>query len=363
MGAAESSGAASVPPPSPALPSAAATPPPLSPAPLYVAHMRQRSTWDCGAACAAMVVVAARRRGAAGVADAAALVAEMESERARFVAAMEHPRVWSIDVALFLARALAPSAGRPSPTLRFTSTYLGVNPSHASLSYYADIDEDRERVEAALAASRELAVDVAEASVGMDTVCERAAGGRTLWLMLVDARHLACDDCRFKRAVTAAFNASYAGHYIVVTHYDFASDRLQYLDPASSATACHISPAALDIARRAEGTDEDLLEVRFADAAVADARDRAGAAAATLDVAAAADASSHSAAASPDAGADVTVGPEVGPLDAVALAPAASVAAAPTSPPALGPAAAAAAAANATDAAARGGGGGDDGLE
>jgi hypothetical protein len=118
-GARTGAGAGAGPPPAPAAPPAPAIP-----------HLRQRHDWDCGLACAQMVLQAAGITAGAGWAD--------------LTAGVVNGSVWTVDVALALAR-------RGLPPAAFYTTMAGVNPAHAALSFYKNLDEDAARLPALFA--------------------------------------------------------------------------------------------------------------------------------------------------------------------------------------------------------------------
>lgn len=59
----------------------------------------------------------------------------------------------------------------------------------------------------------------------------------------------------------AELGDSYTGHYVVVSGFDPGSGNFVVHDPAAAAPALEIPGAALEVARKAFGTDEDLLIV------------------------------------------------------------------------------------------------------
>lgn len=54
-----------------------------------------------------------------------------------------------------------------------------------------------------------------------------------------------------------------AGHYVVLTSYNPATGEFLMLDPAQEAAVLPVSSKALDAARKAFGTDEDLLLIQL----------------------------------------------------------------------------------------------------
>lgn len=62
-------------------------------------------------------------------------------------------------------------------------------------------------------------------------------------------------------AIPATPISSYSGHYIVLVGYEAATDEYVYRDPASSSARCLVTAHGLERARRAVGTDEDIIFV------------------------------------------------------------------------------------------------------
>ena len=260
---------------------------------------RQLSTWDCGLACAEMVLLAAAL-------PASALAAE-HAERS----------VWTVDLAVLLA-------ARGLRGLALHTAVAGVAEGHARLDFYERLDRDRERVplqferlselarEAARVAARVAAREVEDgtsptahslaaaplAAAAQPTgpaapddkallasleslrglvqlrVGERLpqsrllrllAARRAIFISLVDARFLHCSHCSptaltaTAPAAAADEAAAYRGHFVVLTGFDGVE--IEYVDPNSAATRCFAPPADVERARSSEGTDDDVIEI------------------------------------------------------------------------------------------------------
>ncbi|KAK1864536.1 hypothetical protein I4F81_007082 [Pyropia yezoensis] len=57
----------------------------------------------------------------------------------------------------------------------------------------------------------------------------------------------------------------FLGHYVLLCGYDAAADEFEMRDPASRRDVCWIKGDVLEAARRAFGTDEDIIAVAPAD--------------------------------------------------------------------------------------------------
>ena len=100
---------------------------------------------------------------------------------------------------------------------------------------------------------------------------------RILILILVDQRYLRVVNNRSKQIKTSDICLShednlaalvedpggYLGHYILIHQYDKKTDLFHYKDPNVSQTTCSISGSKLEMARKAFGTDEDIIIIDF----------------------------------------------------------------------------------------------------
>lgn len=174
---------------------------------------------------------------------------------ATLVAAVGTHSIWSADLLLLCVRLRL-------RRLAFHSTLLAVNPEYAGLAYYAgSLADDTSRVAAAFAAAAAAGVAMTQHHVPASYFCDRLAAGAAVFIVLVDLRFLKCSKCWLKAPL---FTTSYSGHYILLLSYDPARDAICYMDPASDAACCFMTPAQFDTARTATGTDEDAIEIPLA---------------------------------------------------------------------------------------------------
>ncbi|KAA8500060.1 Protein GUCD1 [Porphyridium purpureum] len=205
-------------------------------------HVRQRFSWDCGLACAEMVLRA--RRVHAGI-DARTLRSIVQTTS-----------VWTIDVAYLLAAL--------GLKLKYYTLQAGVRQEYRKQPFYMEhLDADSERVQALFDAAAKNGVRVEERAVSLEWFKSSIALGRIL-IVLVDKRFLTCQICS-KSAQSLASSAverlypGFLGHYIMVYGYDQELDSFWIKDPATSKKSCLIRARVLESARRAFGTDEDVL--------------------------------------------------------------------------------------------------------
>jgi hypothetical protein len=259
-----------------------------------VPHVRQTHSWDCGLACALMALRALTRRdGSRGELEIESADADADADadarakkkttrtRTRMPATRsETPEtlisydlgtlrrrcatrsVWTID----LAHLLRSFEGLD---VVFYTVTVGVNAAFQEERFYkASIAEDEKRVEALFRRASESGILVRRMSVSSRDLKRWAESGEWIMIALVDKRALAAEG-ETRTGLAAEIGApsslddtGYTGHYVVVCGYDASSDSFAVRDPASRESSAVVSAAALDRARKAFGTDEDLLLVR-----------------------------------------------------------------------------------------------------
>jgi hypothetical protein len=275
-----------------------------------VPHVRQTHNWDCGLACALMVLKALVNQADADPSQArlprahAARRADLPTLR-RMVKTQS---VWTVDLAHLLASF-------ELCDVAFYTVTLGANPAFSTETFYRDsIEDDASRVRALFENAADAGVLVEKRSVCVGNLKRWAASSEWILVVLVDKRALVSsenvfderivtNDDEFRHGVldvcatgerktkTRSADAildrvfgseknrgtpfeGYTGHYVVVCGYDENTDCFCVRDPAVppsktylSRTAsddpnCAVPAWALEKARRAFGTDEDLLLVR-----------------------------------------------------------------------------------------------------
>ncbi|XP_075983711.1 protein GUCD1 [Anticarsia gemmatalis] len=203
-------------------------------------HYQQEYNWDCGVSCVIMLLPPAQRK---------EMITNFESicEEEGF-----KQSTWTIDLCYLLKRFGI------KHTL-FTLT-LGVNESFRTHGYYDKIIHiDRDRVTQRFAAAERDGVVARRHALTHHELVEHLSR-RGPAIVLVDAGLLVCDLCKhnkMKAEFRRCFGGSYSGHYIVVVGY--SRNKLLYRDPALSPRLCAVGPARLARARRAPGTDHDII--------------------------------------------------------------------------------------------------------
>ena len=247
-----------------------------------VPHVKQTYNWDCGLACVLMVVRAL---------GASAHHCDLRTLRQL----CRTTSIWTVDLAYLLRRFGA--------DVTFTTVTMGANPAYESESFYRDnLREDCERVDALFKGARANGISIERKSLSLDAIKAYAGDGEYLVILLVDKPKLGVKprdamvlpegenngrggSDRFgwltgaagKPAAWGARRGSesastfangtapsrgYTGHYIVVCGYNPVDGEFLCRDPASHVRDLIITAENLEKARRAFGTDEDILLVR-----------------------------------------------------------------------------------------------------
>lgn len=214
---------------------------------ISVLHVRQQFSWDCGLACVLMVLHAV----------------DVHSEslfslwrRCRTVS------IWTIDLAHLLRQF--------GISVRFMTRMLGANPAYAEEQFYMDhMQTDALRVHAGFRAAAGAGIDVCACSLSSAEIGEYLQSGRYVAIMLVDKclldqslwnKQTSCTSCWSAQHLASL---SYTGHYIVACGYRSQSQEFLLLDPAAGPGQISLHATGIDMARRAFGTDEDLLLIQL----------------------------------------------------------------------------------------------------
>lgn len=202
----------------------------------HVNHVQQCFDWDCGLACVAMVLCSV------GVTRASLpILHAMASSRS----------IWTIDLAVLLRHF--------GVDVSLFTTTLGVDPSYAHEAFYADaLPEDGLRVERLFRDARGLGIRVEQRSLSADELRRCVLSGEFLVVALVDNRVLRGSTS--SRAGDAL--RGYGGHYVLLCGYNAERRAFVLLDPALAIGLHFVSETTLDEARKAFGTDEDLILVK-----------------------------------------------------------------------------------------------------
>ncbi len=202
----------------------------------------QKQFWDCGIACAAMVLSLYYRPSPS--LESLETLASTQS-------------VWTIDIAMLLRRCFH------SPLFLFTS-YIGLNPAYVDEKFYSKhMDKDRDRVNSLFKQAESNKISVVKRSVSAAELKFAVCSGRYLVIVLVDKGKLGGVEIE---------SIGYIGHFILLHGYDNATNSYYIKDPAAAAATMTdsgggglqmVSVEQLEVSRLAHGTDEDLLFIEL----------------------------------------------------------------------------------------------------
>ncbi|KAI8816178.1 Guanylyl cyclase [Fimicolochytrium jonesii] len=205
----------------------------------------QVATWDCGLACVSMVLTAL------SIAHTHADLLDADDG-----AAADADGLWTIDLAYLL---------RKFGVRDFTyyTSYIGVNQRYThSLFYARTLPSDRRRIHALFQRAAENRVRVVAHTLPVLDIVRFVDSGLYACVVLVDLRRLRCRWCsgwtkRFWRGLW-----DFIGHYILLVAYDESTDSFLYRDPGTHEELCAVSVDGFEAARKAVGTDCDVVVVR-----------------------------------------------------------------------------------------------------
>ncbi|XP_014664062.1 PREDICTED: protein GUCD1-like [Priapulus caudatus] len=210
---------------------------------LSVPHIGQCNSWDCGLACARMVLWYCLPNG--NLSDF-----EYQCNAVGF-----YQSIWTVDLAYLMRRY---GLRHSMHTLT-----IGVDSGFSKVRFYSSsIQEDEARVTTLFARAAQNGVFVEKREVPLEEVLYQLSMGNPA-IVLVNARLLRCVWCN---KCTYCFmhycmRNSYDGHFIVVCGYNKAERLLLYKNPATRDGLCAMTYDSFEEARHSYGTDEDILFV------------------------------------------------------------------------------------------------------
>lgn len=215
-----------------------------------IQHVAQRFQWDCGLACALMVLRAINNNEIITLTTLQTIIGTTS--------------IWTIDLAHCLQRCGVTHQ-------IFTTTCIGANPQHANERFYANqINQDVERVNRLFRDAHKSNIQIINTSLAADQLQSIISSSKFLVIALVDKgilisrRHrlhgmtVVKETLKMTSPVINGHHPSYTGHYIVLYGFDPVQKEYFVKDPADICLE-RISVDDLEAARKAYGTDEDLL--------------------------------------------------------------------------------------------------------
>ncbi|XP_055388122.1 protein GUCD1 isoform X2 [Condylostylus longicornis] len=203
-------------------------------------HFRQRYDWDCGISCILMVVSALSRE---------YIVNHFDEIQEGFGSS-----TWTIDLCYILKRF--------NVTHKYLTKTIGVDPKYIEHSYYTPIIErDQERVKLRFEQAEAKGINVEKKTVKFDAIIRHLSKYGPV-ILLTNAALLTCDNCKRKDEQKQS-PSRYLGHYVVICGYDLIKRKVLYRNPAQDDHVCVTSVDAMDRARKAYGTDEDVIFIYY----------------------------------------------------------------------------------------------------
>lgn len=209
---------------------------------LQIPHRRQQSDWDCGMTCVQMLI------------DFYRIQSTSNDEILRSYQCNQS--TWTIDLLHLLHQV-----GIPSTLQTMT---IGCANEFNNLSYYRSlIDQDRQRVNKLFEIYKE---NVKLGSVTSEELKEHLIKHQQPCLVLIDANQITCSTCRRSLLLRIAESIqhsflSYQGHYVILAGFETKDGKefVRYIDPGRNDHICQTNRENFDRARKAFGTDEDLI--------------------------------------------------------------------------------------------------------
>ena len=199
-------------------------------------HVRQSFSWDCGLACVMMVL---QHKGMSAPLEEMMKIAGTKS-------------VWTVDLAYILSRY--------SVDFTFYTVTDGVRPEYGAEAFYqVDIDADQVRVNKLFETATSLNIRVDKRSVDVKEILECVNKGG-MAITLVDKRLLPTGST-IARLIQQHVAVGFVGHYVIVCGYNRRTRCVLITDPACGEGRTPVPIAEYEAARKAFGTDEDLLLV------------------------------------------------------------------------------------------------------
>ncbi|XP_070993432.1 protein GUCD1-like isoform X5 [Oncorhynchus clarkii lewisi] len=214
---------------------------------LNVPVIRQLYHWDCGLACARMVLKYLHP------------VSDEEFQGACWELKLTES-VWTIDLAYLMCQL--------GVRYRFCTQTLGVDKGFRNQSFYKKhFDTEEDRVNKLFLKAESKNVVVKQCSVTIQEIQEHVDLSHVA-IVLVNAVVLVCELCSspvkyccFLPVGQKCFcrKPEYQGHFVVVCGFNRSSGCIFYNNPAYSDRVCCTSISNFEEARMSYGTDEDIL--------------------------------------------------------------------------------------------------------
>jgi len=206
-----------------------------------LAHYTQKHNWDCGLSCVLMVLPTANR---------SSILTNLSGflQQEGF-----GESTWTIDLCYILYRF--------NMDFLYTTITMGVDPGYVKENFYDKVlAKDSDRVNRRFSEAEERGIRIQNRGVSSDEIVTHLTQTGPV-IVLTNANKLHCRRCSPASSLScypSCFSSSsYQGHYVVLVGYHEQS--LFYRNPTVKDKVCQMPQAALEEARTAYGTDEDVI--------------------------------------------------------------------------------------------------------
>lgn len=205
----------------------------------------QNYSWDCGLACASMVLK----------------FLNIDAQKV-YTTDLEELQcgesIWTIDLAALMRKY--------NIHHKLCTITLGVDKGYSKQSFYSKrFSADEERVSRLFERAASQGINVEQRSVNREDILSCIQSGN-IAIVLVDWNQLECIWCDRLRCQTGCLSCltsrccqGYQGHYVVVCGFDKKKKRIFYKNPSYEQELCCSRMDKFDQARKSYGTDEDTL--------------------------------------------------------------------------------------------------------
>lgn len=209
-----------------------------TPTGLHVAKKKQEESWDCGVACVQMAL------GALG----------HQPSTKDLMSRLASNSVWSIDLAYLLAEYGVECEFLTKVASMDASAYDG------NAFYNESIAADSRRVSRLFAAAADEGVVVQERTLSATELWNLMREEDTMAILLVDAAKVHKRvQAGAEEASAASASTGFLGHYVLVTGLDDERGGFVVNDPGRDDERTFVHSTSLEVARMADGTDEDVI--------------------------------------------------------------------------------------------------------
>jgi len=205
-------------------------------------HYQQKHNWDCGLSCVLMVLP---------YRDRSCILSNLSSflQQEGF-----GESTWTIDLCYILYRF--------NLDFLYTTITMGVDPGYVKENFYDKVlAKDSDRVNQRFSEANERGIRIQNRRVTSEEIVSHLSETGPV-IVLTNANQLQCRKCSPATSISCypscfSSSSSYQGHYVVLVGCQ--DQQLLYRNPTVRDKVCQMPRGALEEARTAYGTDEDVI--------------------------------------------------------------------------------------------------------